>query len=76
MIMYNSKSVIRERSKMIPIKNYLSTSSPKAEYSITQNLFDPSKSSPPNDFMKKLEKRIKMHTNFYVDNMDDSLDNE
>jgi hypothetical protein len=75
MLMYNP-IVIREKSKMIPIKNNLSTSSPKSEYSIKQNLFDPSKSSPPNEFMKKLKKRIKMHTNFYVDNMDDSLDNE
>lgn len=75
MLMCN-QNVIREKSKMIPIKNNLSTTSLKSEYSIKQNLFDPSKSSPPNDFMKKLEKRIKKHTNFYVDNMDDSLDNE
>jgi hypothetical protein len=76
MLMCNSTSVIREKSKMIPIKNNLSTYSPKSDYSIKQNLFDPSKSSPPNDFMKKLEKRIKIYNNFYVDSKDDSLDNE
>jgi hypothetical protein len=69
-----------ERSTNIPIKKNLSTmikiNSPKSEYSMKQNLFDPSKSSPPNNFMSKLEKRIKFYNNTYVDNMDLSLDNE
>ena len=54
--------VIRERSLPIPIKQNLSTSmkinSPKGEYSLKQNFFDPSKSSPPNEFMIKLHMRM------------------
>lgn len=32
-----------------------------SEYSLTQNLFDPSQSSPPNDFLQKLYKRMQIH---------------
>jgi hypothetical protein len=75
------KSIIHERSHLIPIKKNLSSitkiNSPKSEYSVTQNFFDPSKSSPPNDFMNKLKKRIKMFNNtFYTDNTDDNFVNE
>jgi len=77
--MQGSNSI--ERNSIIPVKKNLSTmikiNSPKSEYSIKQNLFDPSKSSPPNDFMNKLQKRIKFYSDtFYIDNMEDSLDNE
>jgi len=77
--MQTSKPI--ERTNIKQIKNKISTiikiNSPKSEYSNKQNLFDPSKSSPPNNFMNNLQKRIKMYSNtFYVDNMDDSLDNE
>jgi len=50
--------------------------SPTSEYSIKQNLFDPSKSSPPNDFLNKLQKRMKIYNNYKEDNIDVSLDNE
>jgi len=70
-----SQYVIRERSEPIPIKQILSTSmninSPKGEYSLKQNFFDPSKSSPPNEFMIKLHMRI---NKYYMDKHDDSLD--
>jgi hypothetical protein len=76
-------SVIHERSEIIPIKQNLSTSmkeeSPKGEYSLKQNFFDPSKSSPPNEFMNKLKIRMKIYENFcldYVDKKDDSFVNE
>ena len=46
-----------------------------SEYSLKQSLFDPSKSSPPNEFMIKLHMRMNMYNN-YVDNNDDSLDKE
>jgi len=78
-------SIIHERSEKIQIKKNLSTSmqieSPKGEYSLKQNFFDPSKSSPPNDFMNKLEMRMNVYNanfckNHVVDIMDDSLDNE
>ena len=66
--------VIRERSLPIPINQNLTTTmkinSPKGEYSLKQNFFDPSKSSPPNEFMIKLHMRM----NKYYRNKDDSLD--
>ena len=76
-----NSGVIHKRSNIIPIKKKISTTTnmnyTKSEYSLKQIFFDPSKSSPPNDFMNKLQKRIKLFNNtFYVDNMDDSLDNE
>jgi len=84
--MFSCKTnVIHERTEKIQIKKNLSTTmkvkSPKSEYSLNQNCFDPSKSSPPNNFMNKLEMRMNMYnTNFYlnhlVDNMDINLDNE
>jgi hypothetical protein len=76
-------SVIHERSEIIPIKKNLSThmkeKSPKGEYSLNQNFFDPSKSSPPNEFMKKLKIRMKIYDNYrldYGDKKDDSFVNE
>jgi hypothetical protein len=72
-----SHHVIRERSDIIPIKQNLSTpmkiNSPKGEYSLKQNFFDPSKSSPPNEFMIKLHMRM---NKFHSDNKDDSRDSE
>ena len=61
---------INEKSSIIPIKKNLTTpvdiNSPKCEYSRKQNFFDPSKSSPPNEFMLKLHMRILNYdTNFY-----------
>jgi hypothetical protein len=75
------KHVIHERSEIIPIKQNLPTImkdlSPKGEYSLKQNFFDPFKSSPPNDFMAKLQKRMLLYnSNVYKVNNDDSCDNE
>lgn len=63
MLASNNFYFIHERSQIIPIKQNLTTSmkmdSPsKGEYSLKQNFFDPSKSSPPNDFMIKLHTRM------------------
>jgi hypothetical protein len=70
-----SQHIIRERSEIIPIKQNLSTTmkvdSPKGEYSLKQNFFDPSKSSPPNEFMIKLHMRM---NRYYTDNKDDNFD--
>jgi len=75
--MIANQYVIRERSNIIPIKQNLSTSmkenSPKGEYSLKQNFFDPSKSSPPNEFMIKLHLRM---NRYYMDKKEDSFDNE
>ena len=69
-----NQHVISERSESIPIKQILTIpmkiNSPKGEYSLKQNFFDPSKSSPPNDFIIKLHMRM---NKYYVDN-DDSFD--
>ncbi len=69
--------VIHERSSIIPIKQNLSTpmkiNSPKGEYSLKQNFFDPSKSSPPNEFMIKLHMRM---NRYHMDSNDNSLDIE
>ena len=72
--------IIHERTNIIPIKQNLSTSmkdlSPKGEYSLKQNFFDPSKSSPPNEFMIKLHMRMSMYNSQCVVMKDESLDNE
>ncbi len=73
---------IHERSQIIPIKKNLTTqmevNSPKGEYSRKQNFFDPSKSSPPNEFMLKLHMRLSNYNSKGLSNemKDDSLDNE
>lgn len=65
--MLSKPIVIRERSNNIPINQNLSTpmknQSPKGEYSLKQNFFDPTKSSPPNDFMIKLHMRMTRYNN-------------
>jgi hypothetical protein len=45
------------------------------EYSINEGLFDPSKSSPPNEFMLKLYMRMSQHTNLFYKN-DDNRNSE
>jgi hypothetical protein len=79
--MISRQHIINERAIIIPIKQNLSTSmkatSPTSEYSLKQNFFDPSKSSPPNEFMIKLHMRMNMYNkNIYADMNDDSLDKE
>ena len=58
-------SLNNERSIIIPN----SPSSPtnkkvENEYSLKENFFDPSKSSPPNEFMKKLQLRMNIYNSF------------
>lgn len=64
-------SLIHERSEPIPIQQ-LSPTYARAynEYSLKQNFFDPTKSSPPNEFMIKLRMRIHKH---YEENVDESF---
>ena len=73
--------IIHERSNIIPIKQNLSSppNSPnaKGEYSLKQNFFDPSKSSPPNEFMLKLHMRMNMYNiTRYAEMKEDSLVSE
>jgi hypothetical protein len=79
--MLKRSHIIHERSNIIPIKQNLSTymkvNSPKGEYSLKQNFFDPFKSSPPNEFMLKLHMRMSVYnSNIHTDIKDDSRDNE
>ena len=74
--MNSTTHVIQERSIYIPIKQNLTTSmkeqSPKGEYSLKQHFFDPTKTSPPNDFIIKLQKRMSVYnTTLYSDINDD-----
>jgi len=57
--MYSTTNrVIHERTKNIPIKQKISTDLKQQEYSLKQHFFDPTKSSPPNEFMLKLKQRV------------------
>lgn len=68
------------KSSIIPVKKNLTTqtnnNSPKGEYSRKQNCFDPSKSSPPNDFMIKLHMRMTNYDSKVDVIKDDNLDSE
>jgi hypothetical protein len=79
--MISRQHIVHERAIIIPINQNLSTSmkatSPTSEYSLKQNFFDPSKSSPPNEFMMKLHMRMNMYNKtIYADMNDESLDKE
>jgi hypothetical protein len=60
----NSRS-INETSKHILIPQKSPTNKKEQfslkEYSLKQNFFDPSKNSPPNEFMLKLQLRMSQH---------------
>ena len=70
--MLSNSRVIDERSKSIPIPKKLSTlmedfrNNSQGEYSLKQNFFDPSKSSPPNEFMIKLYMRMSQYTPLHI----------
>jgi hypothetical protein len=53
--------LIHERSNIIPISPSSPTRKSENEYSLKENFFDPSKSSPPNEFMKKLQQRMSIY---------------
>jgi hypothetical protein len=60
--MLSNSHNIHERSKDILIKQntptFMKENKFTSEYSLKQNFFDPTKSSPPNDFMIKLQQRM------------------
>jgi hypothetical protein len=58
--------IIHERSNIIPIQPQSPTYKKEKndienEYSLMQNIFDPSKSSPPNEFLLKLQLRMSLY---------------
>ena len=70
--MLSNSRIIDERSIIIPTSKNLSTSmkefrnNTQGEYSLKQNFFDPSKSSPPNEFMIKLYMRMSQYTPLHI----------
>ena len=66
--------IIHEKSKVIKIPQtsptYKKEDFSVNEYSLKQNFFDPSKSSPPNEFMLKLKLRMSHYESFNnIDNL-------
>ena len=55
-----------ERSNIIPISPSSPTRKSENEYSLKENFFDPSKSSPPNEFMIKLYMRMSHYTPLHI----------
>jgi hypothetical protein len=71
---YSKTRIIHERSNIIPIPQVSPTNNSSInEYSLKQHFFDPSKSSPPNDFMLKLHLRMSIYNSFIND---DNFNNE
>jgi hypothetical protein len=58
-------SLNKNTSYPIPIKIDKNAFYEKNQYSVKQNLFDPTKNSPPNDFMIKLYSRM-MHYESHI----------
>jgi hypothetical protein len=61
---------INEKSDIIPINQKLTISNKTNttnEYNLNQNFFDPSKSSPPNEFMIKLRMRMTIYNSCVSD---------
>jgi hypothetical protein len=72
----SSRRIIHERSNIIPISPSSPTKNSEKEYSLKENFFDPSKSSPPNEFLKKLQQRMNIYNSpsCASDSTSDSLD--
>ena len=56
--MYLKPNIIHERSAPIKIPSPTNLNFDMNEYGLKQNFFDPTKGSPPNVFMLKLQNRI------------------
>jgi hypothetical protein len=71
--MYKNNNIIHERKPnnyninvhYINAVSETNKNSPKGEYSLKQNFFDPTKNSPPNEFMIKLYMREQMYNLSY-----------
>jgi hypothetical protein len=78
--MISERHIIKERGNIIPIKQNCGRALQKldnsGEYSLKMNFFDPSKSSPPNDFMLKLQTRMLVYNSAVHKDMDNLLDGE
>jgi len=72
--MIKNRIVIDEKSIYIPKSNNLNNikTPPKSERRLNKNFFDPTKSSPPNEFMLKLYMRDQAYNLSYK--KDDNLE--
>jgi len=52
-------SILYIKKETLPKNIYKNT-----QYDLKQNIFDPSKSSPPNEFMEKLRLRMSVYNSF------------
>jgi len=64
--MRRGEKIILEKSNIISINKKLPTQNikqldTKGEYGLKNNLFDPTKNSPPNEFILKLQKRMNIY---------------
>ena len=77
MLSTNNKH-IHEKTVGIPIKQNSSITSPNSRdvYSLKKHFFDPTKNSPPNDFMIKLQTRMAVYDKNIVYIKDCNLDKE
>jgi hypothetical protein len=71
--------IIHERSNIIPITKNIFIYNNRSNretvaYDLKQNFFDPSKSSPPNEFMSKLRQRMTLYESESLGTNDLSLD--
>ena len=70
--MLTDEIIINEKNNILPIKKNstipMKINSPGKEYSIKQTLFDPTKNSPPNEFINKLHMRMSMFYDIKNDN--------
>ena len=65
----NNSTIYKNKTNSIPIpiKQTLNEyNNNLSEYSLKQNCFDPSKSSPPNKFMMKLHMRMCNYTSLFT----------
>jgi hypothetical protein len=72
-MMSHKVSIIHERDYLAPISQISPSRRENeyngfTEYSLTQNEFDPSKYSPPNEFMLKLQLRMSIYNNKKTNN--------
>ena len=59
----HERDVLAQSSQISPTSRRLAVDNTFKEYSLKQNVFDPTKSSPPNDFMLKLQLRMAIYDN-------------
>lgn len=73
---YNIKRLMLAHTPTTPVKIVARALASTNEYSLKLNSFDPSKSSPPNEFMQKLQMRMSHFHASKLESKDDKVDKE